>query len=224
MIDPAIVKGKIGINDAWSHFWGDKRLTYRHECLRTGLRKELDSILVAKQNETISPANVLVVACHACQHLTDETLEIASEYGVNVAVMPCCQKDHNGTWKHIANRNSLSFGMVMDLLAAGKMMAWSTGLVANVEYLVKMKLIDSSISPHHNRMIICKSVPRRFCDTERELAHQRLASAYLRAHKVMKDDKKGRNQFNGPSLYCLPSLFTGICIGILCCHMMRGKL
>lgn len=96
VIDPAIVKGKDGILRAWSPFWNSyktngiksitKELKYRHECLRTGLRDELDTILYGKRNDgvAISPTNVLVVACHACQHLTDETMQIASEYGVNV--------------------------------------------------------------------------------------------------------------------------------------------
>lgn len=44
----------------------------------------------------ISPFRILVVACHACQHLTDETLEIACSYGVHAAVLSCCQKDLSG--------------------------------------------------------------------------------------------------------------------------------
>ena len=99
VIDPAkCPSGKKGVRDAWSQFWTSdnddatnrkKELRYRHECLRTGLRKELDGIM-----KLTKCTNVTVVACHACQHLTDETLQIASEYGVNVAVVPCCQKDH----------------------------------------------------------------------------------------------------------------------------------
>lgn len=218
VIDPAIVKGKYGVAHAWSQFWGDKRLSYRHECLRTGMRRELDWIL---NNETTSPAQVMVVACHACQHLTDETLEIASEYGVNVAVMPCCQKDLNGSWKKLskllANRNETthSFGTIMDLLSAGKMMAWHTGLNAGVEYVVKMKLIDSSISPHHNRMIMCKASARndsRSCNNvKRELAHKRLERAYHRAHNVGKGDNASqrRGWTNG---FCT-GIAIGVCIG-----------
>ena len=120
VIDPAECNsGKFGVREAWKQYWSattdhtdgtiidartnlhrvsssssslpkkKKELRYRHECLRTGLRKELDSILHHAKS-----TNVTIVACHACQHLSDETLQIASEYGVNVAVMPCCQKDH----------------------------------------------------------------------------------------------------------------------------------
>lgn len=104
VIDPAECdSGKRGVREAWGGFWSNddndygagngaasarKELRYRHECLRTGLRDELDKL------QTTKNTNVTVVACHACQHLTDETLQIAAEYGANVAVMPCCQKDH----------------------------------------------------------------------------------------------------------------------------------
>ena len=105
VIDPAPCNsGKYGVREAWGQYlWSTdapsssssskrgKELRYRHECLRTGLRKELDTILSLQH---VKGVNVTVVACHACQHLTDETLQIASEYGANVAVMPCCQKDH----------------------------------------------------------------------------------------------------------------------------------
>ncbi|KAL7527919.1 LOW QUALITY PROTEIN: hypothetical protein ACHAXR_002189 [Thalassiosira sp. AJA248-18] len=168
VIDPAkCVSGKRGVSDAWSRFWSNdtnnsettkKTLRYRHECLRTGLREELKCIF-----QQTKSTNVTVVACHACQHLTDETLQIASEFGVNVAVMPCCQKDHDGWWKGLANRlvnssdddnASLSIGALMDLLAAGKMMSWETGASAGVQYQVKMKLMDAAISLQ-NRMILC---------------------------------------------------------------------
>jgi len=243
VIDPAVVKGEVGVKDAWSEYWGDKRLTYRHECLRTGLRKELDKIL-HNNNQNMSPTNVLVVACHACQHLTDETLEIASEYGVNIAVMPCCQKDHKGSWKGLSKRlaksngnksnnsqetASLSFGTIMDLLTAGKMMAWNTGLQANVEYVVKMKLMDSAITLQ-NRIIMCKSMQRRddnSNDGEREAAHLRLALAYRRAHKVDKVEKnriqRWRIAFNESFENLLPGLVAGFCIGVACSHVMLRR-
>ena len=71
VIDPAqCTSGKHGVREAWSKFWTNesekKELRYRHECLRTGLRGELDSILKKMKCTT----SVTVVACHACQHLT----------------------------------------------------------------------------------------------------------------------------------------------------------
>eukprot|EP00392_Amoebophrya_sp_AT5.2_P017080 g17395.t1 len=48
--------------------------------------------------------DVLVVACHACQHLSDQTVDIAQRYGVHVAVMPCCHADRTQgqRWKNMA--------------------------------------------------------------------------------------------------------------------------
>ncbi|CAD7949309.1 unnamed protein product [Amoebophrya sp. A25] len=50
------------------------------------------------------PQEILVVACHACQHLTEETIEIAQSFGVHVAVMPCCHSDRTqgARWKATA--------------------------------------------------------------------------------------------------------------------------
>ncbi len=239
VIDPAeCTSGKNGVSKAWSSFWTTddsrsttnprvKELRYRHECLRTGLRKELDWI-----TKKTKGANVTVVACHACQHLTDETLQIASECGVNVAVMPCCQKDHDGCWKGLRNRlcgsgGTLSIGALMDLLAAGKMMGWDTGSGAGVRYQVKMKLMDESIS-QQNRMILCKAVARDNCcitvggrDEKKEFAHERLSRAYQRAHSKGSPSKTATskpfrvNEYMSyqASVWCIRSLLVGVGLG-----------
>ena len=36
----------------------------------------------------MDPRRILVVVCHACQHLTDETMEIVCSYGVNCSPLP----------------------------------------------------------------------------------------------------------------------------------------
>ncbi|KAL9186618.1 hypothetical protein ACHAXT_005856 [Thalassiosira profunda] len=222
VIDPAECKsGKRGVRTAWSSFWSNstaqrKELRYRHECLRTGLRDELDRILKGTKRKSTS---VTVVACHACQHLTDETLQIASEYGVNVAVLPCCQKDHDGWWKGLTRRlvscsdsgnASLPIGTIMDLLAAGKMKGWQTGSTAGVRYQVKMKLMNEEIS-QQNRMILCKAVPRDKIDAEREVAHEKLTQAYRRAHSIPGANGKGSKFFAVD--WHVPSLLVGACFG-----------
>ncbi|KAL3771251.1 hypothetical protein ACHAW5_006660 [Stephanodiscus triporus] len=243
VIDPAkCTSGKNGVHKAWRKFWTNddshsasnhtratvKELRYRHECLRTGPRKELDWISQKAKGE-----NVTVVACHACQHLTDETLHIASEYGVNVAVMPCCQKDHDGSWKGLTNRlggsgGTLSIGALIDLLAAGKMMGWDTGSGAGVRYEVKMKLMDESIS-QQNRMILCKAVTRDSIgvegrDKKKEFAHKRLTRAYLRAHTVPSEGSPSKSATTKPycgteymsyqtSDWCIRSLLVGVGLG-----------
>eukprot|EP00804_Cyclotella_cryptica_P027903 CCRYP_003808-RA/>CCRYP_003808-RA protein AED:0.01 eAED:0.01 QI:182/1/1/1/0/0.5/2/505/546 len=111
VIDPAVVSGKEGIRQVWSPFWTTlkcdksqskvKTLRYRHECLRTGLRKELETILFDIENPP-SPTSVLVTACHACQHLTDETMQIAAEYGVNVGKIIFTRVQCHNKWYNIS--------------------------------------------------------------------------------------------------------------------------
>lgn len=215
-----------------------KQLKYRHECLRSGLRDELEAIL-GKGSKEISPTRVLVVACHACQHLTDETIRIASEYGVNVgknhqlklliqcyryltcdfvACMPCCQKDHDGWWKRTAKDMGLSIGAIMDLLSAGKMMAWETGSKSGVKYQVKMKLIDKKISPLQNRIILCKALDRNDdgkC-SKTKLAHEKLTKAYQRAHRRsdVSELRKQKNESGLELQFDAKSILLGFCMGM----------
>lgn len=106
VIDPANVGGG-RIQQAWGTEFisNNKKLKYRRECLRTGLPDELEkSLKMTTRNK------ILVVACHACQHLSEEILQIACQYGIHVAVMPCCQKDHSpgSAWKAASKNLSLS--------------------------------------------------------------------------------------------------------------------
>ena len=221
VIDPAIVtSGKLGIHEAWfmslDMDMEEKKLEYRHESLYTALPSLLQELIY---NNKIDKTCILVVACHACQHLSDAVLDISERYGVHVAVMPCCQKDHNGTWKAAAynlgighgcnkmnERNKKSgvsggVGIVMDLLSAGKMMNDYAGYHANVRYNVKMKVIDSNITPQ-NRLIMCRSYIR---DDEMDMnsmkrriddANVRLERAYKRAHKSQDNRKRYNDNDN----------------------------
>jgi hypothetical protein len=143
VIDPANVGGG-RIQQAWgSEFMSkDKRLTYRRECLRTGLPDELEQAL-----KVTSRNRIQVVACHACQHLSEEILQISCRYGVHVAVMPCCQKDRSpgSTWKAASKNLSVPVAKVMDILQCGKIMALGS-------HSVRLKCIDSKITPQ-NRII-----------------------------------------------------------------------
>jgi len=177
-----------GVQECWGEFYKGKSLEYRYECLRTGLRGELDAVL--KGGGSVDPTRVLVVACHACQHLTDETLEIACEYGVHVTVMPCCQKDltDGSSYKAFAKQIGVGIGPLMDILAAGKVMSWNNGKDVDMRYRVRMKAIDGGITPQ-NRMILCEASSRRRGGGEGgsearrvEVAHERLENAYRKAH------------------------------------------
>lgn len=118
IIDPAIVNsGKNGIKKAWGRhddfdygYYDPNKVTYRHECLRTALSDEMNTILSSDHN--VRPNHILVVSCHACQHLSDEILQICIPYQVHIAVLPCCQKDITGIWKTVCtnlNNNKSKF-------------------------------------------------------------------------------------------------------------------
>lgn len=176
VIDPAQV-GNNGVQRAWGTFWGDKKeLIYRYESLRTGLPSELKTALKFTRRDKI-----LVVACHACQHLSEEILEIACDYGVSSAVMPCCQKDLVGSWKSISKNLGIRFEYFMDILLAGKMMGRGT-------HEVRMKCLDSKITPQ-NRIILCRGLTKEDQDLSKQdyernvqKAHVKLEIAYRRAH------------------------------------------
>ncbi|GFH46238.1 8-oxo-dGTP diphosphatase [Chaetoceros tenuissimus] len=190
VVDPAQV-GNNGVEKAWGDFYKchGKELQYRYECLRTGLAVELNQAIHEKH---IHSSRILIVACHACQHLTDETLEIACSYGVHLAVMSCCQKDHTGgAWKAVGknilpdSNVNLGIAPIMDLLTCGKVMSWRNGIDVGVEYQVRLKFIDSKITPQ-NRLILCKGMDRGIESSEKDAiakAHARLELAYGKAHK-----------------------------------------
>jgi 8-oxo-dGTP pyrophosphatase MutT (NUDIX family) len=179
VVDPANV-GKGGVMRAWGKdFIGNhQELRFRHECLRTGLPVELENALTMTTRDRI-----LVVACHACQHLTEDTLNISCHYGVHVAVMPCCQKDHSAgsSWKSTSKNLSIPVAPVMDLLQCGKIMALGT-------YDVRMKVIDPKITPQ-NRIICCRTLLEQELSSsalhqERmDRAHSRLELVYQKAHQ-----------------------------------------
>lgn len=194
VVDPADVGGG-GVQECWGEYYEGKELEYRYECLRSGLKAELEGILKPSgkgSGRGVDPTRVLVVACHACQHLTDETLEIACSFGVHVTVMPCCQKDptNGSSYKAFAKQIGIGIGPLMDILAAGKVMSWNNGKDTDSKYRVRMKAIDEAITPQ-NRMILCKASSRGEVDVIRggsseaqrlEVAHGKLETAYRKAH------------------------------------------
>mmetsp|Transcript_5215 Transcript_5215/g.9927 ORF Transcript_5215/g.9927 Transcript_5215/m.9927 type:complete len:325 (+) Transcript_5215:215-1189(+) len=93
---------------------------------------------------------VVVVACHACSHLSDEVLQMCSHAHVDFAVMPCCHRDQardvdRGQIKHAADECNISLGLAMDLVRMGRMQA--------LGYFMRFRTVDAKISPH-NRILI----------------------------------------------------------------------
>lgn len=196
VLDPADV-GKGSVQRAWGKFFKKKTLRYQPECLRTGLPKEL---------RKLKKSNVLVVACHACQHLSEEILEIASGFGVSAAVMPCCQKDPSpgSTWKATSKNLDIPVEKVMDLLLAGKMMSWQN---SGNGYDVRIKMIDEQITPQ-NRIILCRYLenPKKSTDE----AYEKLKRIYRKAHENNRRD----SDWIGEHI-CVKSLAIGLAVGLV---------
>lgn len=179
VVDPANVGGG-GVKRAWAQFLrSDQIFSYRYECLRSGLPSELQYALQSTQ-----PDKILVVACHACSHLSEEIINIACSCGVHVAVMPCCQRDFSPgmPWKATSKTLSIPVAYVIDLLQCGKIMSRET-------HEVRMKFIDPAITPQ-NRIIVCKALPNAVEKQQHhhnrqssiEEAHAKLKIAYRKAH------------------------------------------
>jgi len=223
VIDPANVGGG-RIQQAWgSKFMSkEKKLMYRRECLRTGLPDELEQAL-----KMTTRNRILVVACHACQHLSEEILQKACKYGVHVAVMPCCQKDRSpgSTWKAVSKNLSVPVAKVMDILQCGKIMALGS-------HTVRLKCIDSRITPQ-NRIIVCRALSakeisqyRHQDQNEVDKAHSKLESVYRKAHAVPDSRNQLRNVLSIQN-FVLPSsvwyVAVGFVVGVVSAGSFRKK-
>jgi 8-oxo-dGTP pyrophosphatase MutT (NUDIX family) len=199
VVDPSDISNGAVIK-AWGSFLEGKIFKFRHECLRTALPAEITFFLEAG----VSKSRILVVACHACQHLSDEVLRIcSSEFGVAAAVMPCCQKDvtQGGSWKSMSRNLGVSFATTMDLLLAGKAMSWS------LDYDIRMKTIDAKITPQ-NRIILCRPKILLASSETIDKNHERLRRAYKKAHQC-------KTSNHALKKVDLSSLLIGIVMGAL---------
>ena len=128
---------------------------------------------------------LVVMACHACQFLTTEIVEMccdAALFGssncVPVAVMSCCPKDEDGgRLKSAAKALGVPLGAAADLVLFGRML--ERGLTCRV------KTIDKSISPMNRILLVTPGDPAGAAEVRRHLrdsARRRLAGAYVAAH------------------------------------------
>ena len=223
VVDPANVGGG-RIQEAWGRdFIGNhKKLQYRRECLRTGLPDELEKAL-----KMTTRSRILVVACHACSHLSEEILEIACNYRVHVAVMPCCQKDRTpgSPWKAVSKNLSVPIAKLIDVLQCGKIMALGS-------HDVRLKCIDAKITPQ-NRIIVCRALSdseilefhHQRQDKVNE-AHSKLELVYQKAHQVQDPKKKTANIMNSQQNIVPPFVWyvaAGFVAGLLSAGSFRKK-
>jgi 8-oxo-dGTP pyrophosphatase MutT (NUDIX family) len=202
VIDPADVGS---VERAWKRFYEPKRLEFRRASLTTGLPEALHE---CRHHDGL--VRVLVVACHACQHLSQEILEIACrDFGVRgAAVLPCCQSDLVGNWKAACKNLELPFATSMDLLLAGRVLGFS-----NFAYDVRIKTIPANISPQ-NRIILCQQVNDNNSNDGMEkqkrniMAKEKLQRAYSKAHGEVRERPRNYQKLD------LKSIAIGVMIGI----------
>ena len=199
---------------AWQKYLAaGKTLRYRHEGLRTGLPAELARAV----EQGICPDQILVVACHACQHLSDEALQIACRHGVHAAIMPCCQRDLSpgNSWKMVSKRLGVPMEIVMDILLAGKAMSWTAGRDANTCFDVRMKVLEGSSTPQ-NRLILSRADATFQARRSRAVdkAQNQLDKAYERAHVAAAASSKKMvlDEWLSKSLPFLGSFFLGVAV------------
>ena len=136
-------------------------------------------------------------------------MQIAISHNCQVAVLPCCQKDHSHRWKPFAKNLNIPVGAVIDIISAGKMI--------QAGYDVKIKLLDPNITPQ-NRLILC-----RYNQNEKKIRQriqknsERLDQAYRRAHAKINSsiDFHKPRKFVTRLVICTAAATAGFIAGII---------
>ncbi|CAK9075939.1 tRNA/tmRNA (Uracil-C(5))-methyltransferase [Durusdinium trenchii] len=107
IIDQSAPPSHRHLREAWSPFLPGP-ITYDERPLQEALPEALKS-----------GKRMFVLACHACQHLAWQIMEMCQSSRTPFAVCPCCPKDHGGTIKAAAKSLGVDFRAAMILAAAG---------------------------------------------------------------------------------------------------------
>lgn len=127
---------------------------------------------------------IIVVACHACAHLTTSILDICSDLRVRVCVMSCCHKDRSPfAVKGVAKTLGMPLGAAMDLITMGRMIERG--------FDVRWRSIDPEITDQ-NRILCCFPKSEEQLETERQQREEetkqrteRLLTVYNAAHRTV---------------------------------------
>mmetsp|Transcript_15767 Transcript_15767/g.37431 ORF Transcript_15767/g.37431 Transcript_15767/m.37431 type:complete len:261 (-) Transcript_15767:252-1034(-) len=171
VIDPARPKSFDTVVRAWASFFSEGALASAVDFVQHGLAEALPDAIA---RETALGSRVTVLACHACQHLSDQVMDIATAHGVPFAVMPCCHKDPTGAMKSAAAAVGAPLGVCMDLATLGR--------VSERGYRAKLLAIDPGITPHNRVIAGVPAAGGEDAAAARAEAERRLRKAYARAH------------------------------------------
>jgi len=152
---------------AWASF-------YPPDAVLRYIESPLQSALPSLVN---SEKDVVVVACHACQHLSAEVARQCIAACRDFAVMPCCHKDPHGEMKHAAAALQMPLGAVMDVALIGTIQA--------AGHRASLRTIDPTITPQNRVLIgLCSQTEARTpMSTSLEEREERMEEAYIRAHR-----------------------------------------
>ncbi|CAL1154514.1 unnamed protein product [Cladocopium goreaui] len=112
IIDPQRPASHATLREAWSSFVTGP-ISYDQRPLQQALPE------VLKGNSK----RMLVVACHACQHLAREIIDHCMAHNTAFAVCPCCPKDHQGHLQAAAKSLEVEFPAAMILAEMGRLTA-----------------------------------------------------------------------------------------------------
>merc|ERR1719383_87964 len=121
---------------------------------------------------------VVVIACHACQHLAQIIVDCCLQFRVDFAVCPCCPKDFSGSFQSAAKALEVDFGVAMVIAEMGR-------IAGSCD--VRLRTFDPKVSPH-NRIILGRCLASHEARTEARMqavdkAETRMCKAYARAHR-----------------------------------------
>jgi len=202
IIDPNRPPSHDALLHAWRDFVGGAQGAISFD--QRPLREALPEVLSQAAGPLCS--DDLVVACHACQHLARDIVDICLGAGAAFAVCPCCPKDPSGSIQGAAEALKVDFGAAMVLAEMGRIRPLCD---------VRLRLFDAAISPH-NRVLFGRpssaaianlgvgaspaassSAPAGPTLSGGNRAEEKLRSAYDRAHRTTRPhspSSSGRTQ------------------------------
>ena len=114
----------------------------------------------------------LVLACHACAHLTEQIVAICAAAKADFCVMPCCQRPPTSV-KTAMHELKIPSTVAMDLVMIGR--------CQQLGYEVHLKLVDEKITPQNR--LICGRWTGESGGSTSFLPHEaRLQKTYDRVH------------------------------------------
>ncbi|CAK9088681.1 unnamed protein product [Durusdinium trenchii] len=176
IIDQSAPPSHRHLREAWSPFLPGP-ITYDERPLQEALPEALKS-----------GKRMFVLACHACQHLAWQIMEMCQSSRTPFAVCPCCPKDHGGTIKAAAKSLGVDFRAAMILAELGRL--------SSQDWASALRTFDEKVSPH-NRVILGWPQAEIKQEGMIQKAEDKLRRAYERSHHAGSADGRAAGLWSG---------------------------